>query len=110
LNTLWAFWAVMRYGGLVNAARELHVSPQAVGQSIKHLENILQVQLFERTQRSLHPNKEAELLFHYVDAGLDELSYGLRQVDISKRRLGSQHESELPGPESAARWRRHMRT
>jgi LysR family transcriptional regulator, glycine cleavage system transcriptional activator len=51
LNALRAFWAVMRQGSFRSAADELLVTPQAVSQQIKLLEDILHVPLFERKAR-----------------------------------------------------------
>ena len=55
LNALRAFHAVARHKSLRQAADELYVTPQAVGQQIKLLEDSLQVTLFERKGRSIEP-------------------------------------------------------
>lgn len=67
LNALRAFEAAARCGGFSAAAEELSVTPAAVGQQVRHLEEILGVTLFEREGRSLR-------LTDTGAAGLERLS------------------------------------
>ena len=53
LNPLRAFEAAARHLSFTFAARELHVTPGAVGQQVKMLENRLGVCLFERLHKQL---------------------------------------------------------
>jgi len=53
LNPLRAFEAAARHLSFKLAARELHVTPGAVGQQVKTLENRLGVRLFERLHKQL---------------------------------------------------------
>lgn len=53
LNPLRAFEAAARHLSFKFAARELHVTPGAVGQQVKVLENRLGVPLFERLHKQL---------------------------------------------------------
>lgn len=80
LNALKAFHAVSRHKSLRAAAEELFVTPQAVGQQIRILEEALQVTLFERRGRVIEPTESAILLAHYVDAGFREFAEGVRRV------------------------------
>ncbi|MGD9865232.1 MAG: LysR substrate-binding domain-containing protein [Pseudodonghicola sp.] len=80
LNALRAFWTVMRKGSFRAAADELRVSPQAVSQQIKLLEDILGVPLFARKGRVAEPTEQAILLSHFVQAGFDEFTEGVRRV------------------------------
>ncbi len=80
LNALKAFHAVARHKSLRRAAEELLVSPQAVGQQIKLLEESLQVTLFERKGRVIEPTESAILLAEHVDAGFRQLAEGVRRV------------------------------
>ncbi len=57
LNALRVFHAVMRHGSFRSAADELLVSPQAVGQQIKLLEDTLAVPLFDRRDGRSNPLK-----------------------------------------------------
>ena len=80
LNALRVFHAVAQHKSFRQAADELLVTPQAVGQQIKLLEDTLQLTLFERKGRSIELTESAILLSHYVKAGFDEFSEGVRRV------------------------------
>ena len=84
LNALKAFHAAARHASIRGAADELLVTPQAVSQQIKLLEDTLQVKLFERRGRSIEPTEAAILLARYVDAGFEELAEGVRRVTNRK--------------------------
>ena len=94
LNTLRAFWAVMRCGNLRDAAGDLLVTPQAVGHQMKILERTLQVTLFDRTQNTLMPTEQAVLLFHFVKSGFGQFDQGL--TTISELTHGDQSPGFLP--------------
>jgi LysR family glycine cleavage system transcriptional activator len=70
LNALRAFEAAARRGGFAAAAEELNVTPAAVGQQVRHLEELLGVRLFDRDGRGLK-------LTDRGTAGLDRLSQAL---------------------------------
>lgn len=80
LNALRVFWAVMRKGSFRSAADDLLVTPQAVSQQIKLLEDILGVHLFERKGRVVEPTEQAIVLSHFVESGFDEFKEGVRRV------------------------------
>jgi len=80
LNALRVFWVVIRKGSFRSAADDLLVTPQAVSQQIKLLEDILNVLLFERRGRVIEPTEAAILLSHFVQAGFDEFAEGVRRV------------------------------
>ena len=80
LNALRAFHAVARHRSFRRAADELLVTPQAISQQIKHLEDTLGVALFLRKPRAVEPTEAAILLAHYVQAGFDEFAEGVRRV------------------------------
>lgn len=84
LNALKAFHAAARHSSIRSAADELLVTPQAVSQQIKLLEDTLQVTLFERRGRTIEPTEAAILLARYVDAGFEELAEGVRRVTNRK--------------------------
>lgn len=86
LNALRVFHAVAQHKSFRQAADELLVTPQAVGQQIKLLEDTLQVTLFERKGRSIELTESAILLSHYVKAGFEEFSEGVRRVTKSTYR------------------------
>jgi len=86
LNALRAFWAVMRQGTFRSAADELLVTPQAISQQIKLLEDTLHVPLFERKARVIEPTEHAIILSHFIQAGFDEFTEGIRRVTNSTYR------------------------
>jgi LysR family glycine cleavage system transcriptional activator len=86
LNALRVFHAVARHRSFRQAADELLVTPQAVGQQIKLLEDTLQVTLFERKGRAIELTESAILLSHYVEAGFNEFEEGVRRVTKSNYR------------------------
>ena len=86
LNALKAFHAVVRHGSILGAANELLVTSQAVSKQVKLLEETLQITLFERRGRSIESTEAAVLLARYVEAGIEELSEGVRRVTNRKYR------------------------
>ncbi|MBI1218311.1 MAG: LysR family transcriptional regulator [Rhodobacteraceae bacterium] len=80
LNALRVFHTVVRHRSFRSAADELLVSPQAVSQQIKLLEDTLGLELFERKGRAIEPNEQAILLSHFIQAGFDEIAEGVRRV------------------------------
>ncbi len=86
LNALKTFGAAARHGSIIGAANELLVTPQAVSQQVKLLEDTLQITLFERRGRSIESTEAAVLLARYVEAGFEELSEGVRRVTNRKYR------------------------
>lgn len=80
LNSLRVFHAVVRHRSLREAAEELYVSPQAVGQQIRLLEEALGVVLMEREGRGIRLTEKAITLSHYINAGFEEFEEGIRRV------------------------------
>jgi LysR family glycine cleavage system transcriptional activator len=80
LNALRVFHVVVRQHSLRRAAKVLSVSPQAVSQQIKLLEDRLGVTLFTRKGRAIEATEQAILLQHFVQAAFDELAEGVRRV------------------------------
>ena len=54
------FDAVMRYGGFLKASKGLNVSAPAVSYTIRSLEQVLKVELFERRPDGIRPTRHAE--------------------------------------------------
>lgn len=69
LRALQAFDAVMRTGGVVAAAQDLHVTPGAISQQIRQLEAFLGVMLFIRENAGLRPTRLAEAYHSHVMRG-----------------------------------------
>ena len=80
LNGLRVLDAAARHLSFTRAADELAVTPAAVGQQIRALEDTLGVVLFRRTTRGLELTPEGE-------AGLDALRHGFLQFEESVRAM-----------------------
>ncbi len=80
LNGLRVFDAAARHLSFTRAADELAVTPAAVGQQIRALEDMLGVVLFRRTTKGLELTPEAE-------AGLGALRHGFLQFEEAVRAM-----------------------
>jgi len=78
LQTLPAFRAVARTQNLRAAADELHLTPSAVSQQIKLLEEQIGLLLFDRRGRRVVLNAAGEALQRAVEPALERLDEGLR--------------------------------
>jgi LysR family glycine cleavage system transcriptional activator len=92
LNGLRAFEAAGRHLSFRQAAEELAVTPGAVSQQVKHLEQVIGVPLFQRRHRSLILTSHGEALlpsvsdaFRLLSAASDGVARGLK---TRKLRLG----------------------
>ena len=74
LNALRAFEAAARHLSFTKAAEELHVTPGAVSQQVKALEEYLGLTLFRRLNRALTLTEEAENCLPTLRLGFDKLS------------------------------------
>lgn len=74
LNGLRAFEAAGRHLSFKLAAQELSVTPGAVSQQIKHLEEVLGLPLFQRLHRSLVLTSHGEALLPSISDALERLS------------------------------------
>ncbi len=81
LNNLRALEAVLRKGGLRPAAEDLGVTPAAVGQHIRNLEDYLGLSLLNRQPTGSHPTPDAQR----VEEALTRHMTGLRDVLDSLR-------------------------
>jgi LysR family transcriptional regulator, glycine cleavage system transcriptional activator len=88
LNGLRVFDAAARHLSFTKAADELAVTPAAVGQQIRALEDMLGVVLFRRTPKGLELTPEA-------DKGLDALRAGFLQFEESVRAMQSGQTSNM---------------
>jgi LysR family glycine cleavage system transcriptional activator len=101
LNALKAFEAAARHLSFSKAAEELHVTPAAVSQQIKTLEDLLGIQLFHRLNRSLALTRAGQ-------AGLPKLSEGFLRLNEGIRSIREQEEgchlTVWMAPSFAAKW------
>ena len=101
LNALRVFDAAARHLSFTRAADELAVTPAAVGQQIRALEDVLGVVLFRRTPKGLELTNEAE-------AGLEALRLGFLKFEESVQAMRAGQSSKsltIAAPRDiVARW------
>ena len=104
LNALRVFEAAARHLSFTRAADELAVTPAAVGQQIRTLEDVLGLILFKRTAKGLQLTPEAE-------SSLSELKGGFEKFESAVKLMQSGQGSSvltLAVPESfASKWLVH---
>lgn len=104
LNALRAFEASARHQSFSAAAAELHVTPAAVGQLVRNLENWLGTPLFHRGvsgRARLVPTETAERALPDIRAGMDRLALGLQRL---KEASSSGVLTVTVSPAFAAKW------
>lgn len=101
LNSLLYFEAVARLMRVNLAARELNISPSAVSQQVKLLEEQLGVTLYRRVKNRLVLTEEGERLYSLTAHSLRSLQNSVERVAKSKR-----HDSLIirSSPSIGARW------
>lgn len=80
LNALRVFEAAARHLSFRDAAEELHVTPAAVSQQIRTLEDQLGVQLFHRQTRALSLTAAAKAGLPQLRAGFDSVQDAVRKM------------------------------
>ncbi|MBT3916250.1 MAG: transcriptional regulator GcvA [Rhodospirillaceae bacterium] len=101
LNGLRAFEAAARHMSFQKAAEELHVTPGAISQQIKKLEDIFQTALFHRDSRAVTLTKAGQRLQPGLSAGFESLDDAVRQLKQSSEH---QHITVSVTPSFAAKW------
>jgi DNA-binding transcriptional LysR family regulator len=86
LPALTAFECVARHASFSRAAAELGLSPSALSQSVRGLEQRLGVRLLARTTRRVALTDEGERFYDGVRVGLDELASALELLAQSQGR------------------------
>lgn len=81
LNAIKAFEAAAKTGSLSSAGQSLFVSPAAVSQQVKLLEDHLNVQLFNRTRRGVELTEAGQLYLTYVHESFEKLRIGQQKVE-----------------------------
>jgi len=101
LNALNAFVVAARLGSFSKAAEELHVTPAAISQQIRQLEDLLGVTLFHRLSRGL-------ALTDAGIAGLSDLQSGFDSISSAVRKMQSIDERHVlniwMSPSFASKW------
>ncbi|SHJ91970.1 DNA-binding transcriptional regulator, LysR family [Hathewaya proteolytica DSM 3090] len=70
------FKTVAEQGSFSLAAKKMYISQPAVSQAINQLESQLSVTLFKRTSRGVSLTSEGNMLFQYVESGLNTIEAG----------------------------------
>lgn len=100
LNSLRAFEAALRLNSFALAADELNVTPGAVGQQVRKLEDWLETKLFHRAVRQIRPTAEG------LEYGA-RIQGALQQIDDASRTLRRRHQKSVRvvmPPSFAAKW------
>ncbi len=100
-NALYAFVVAAKHGSFSKAAEELHVTPAAVSQQIRVLEDVLGVQLFHRLHRGLTLTEAGRAGLPQVQAGFESLHDAVHQIQ------GGAEKQELniwTSPSFASKW------
>lgn len=86
LNALRAFEATARHLSFVQAAEELHVTPAAVKQLVRKLEDTLGLSLIERAGRGLRLTAAGTAGLANLSSGFDELARAVQRMRIEGER------------------------
>ncbi len=65
------FYIVAKNNHMTKASYELHISQPAISQSIKKLENQLEVPLFIRSNKGMELTKEGQMFYDYIRGALE---------------------------------------
>ncbi|MBL4603145.1 MAG: transcriptional regulator GcvA [Emcibacteraceae bacterium] len=101
LNALRAFDAAARHLSFKKAAEEISVTPAAISQQIRTLEEYLDVQLFMRDKQTLRLTKQAELALPILEKAFENFE---QTVDILQE---SEKDNDLRlslSPSFASKW------
>jgi LysR family glycine cleavage system transcriptional activator len=101
LNALRAFEAAARHLSLTKAAAELHVTPGAISQQVKTLEDYLGVQLFRRLNKALLLTEAGQASLPALRDAFDRLA---QAVETLRVRDAEQPLTVSVAPSFAAKW------
>ncbi|WP_126975901.1 LysR family transcriptional regulator [Frigidibacter oleivorans] len=97
-SDLESFLAVVRHGSFRAAARERGLTGSALSQTVRALEEDLQVRLFNRTTRSVVPTEAGDLLARRLAPALDDIRASLDEVRSVGRRPSGRIRMNAPAP------------
>jgi LysR family transcriptional regulator, transcriptional activator of the cysJI operon len=80
INLLRIFECVYRNGSMTKAAEELFITQSGISQNIKHLEEVLDLQLFDRIKKKAIPTYKAHRLYEVCSKHLYDIERGLMEV------------------------------
>ncbi len=101
LNALKVFEAAARHLSFTKAAEELHVTPGAVSQQIKALEDFLQTPVFRRHKRALLLTDEAQASLPVLREGFDKL---VEAGEILSKKADAGRLTVSVAPSFASKW------
>jgi LysR family glycine cleavage system transcriptional activator len=84
LRSLQALELALRMGSLQAAARTLWITPAAVGQRIKALEEYLGVDLLVRSRSGLRPTPALAAAYEHLTAGFHELDLASTELNLQR--------------------------
>ena len=82
LRDLHVLFAVVHWGSMAQAARQLAMSQPAVSKVIADLEGVLRVRLLDRSSRGIEPTIYAHALLKRGNAVFDELRQGIQDIEF----------------------------
>lgn len=94
LNSLRALEAALRYGSFTGAAEELGITPAAVGQRVRTLEDYLGKALFKRTASGIEATLDARQAEATLTTGFSSIAEGLQKLRFT--RAGNRVSVTLP--------------
>ncbi|PVZ70168.1 LysR substrate-binding domain-containing protein [Pelagibaculum spongiae] len=80
LNAIRAFESAARLSSITDAADELSVTPTAISHQIRHLENLIDIKLFERSGRKIKLTAQGQKILPMVTKGMDYLAFAFEEV------------------------------
>lgn len=98
LSDLEAFLAVARLRNFRHAAKERGVSPSAVSQTIRNLEERLGVRLLNRTTRSVATTHAGERLVRQISSAITDIDEALRAIHASSDQPSGRVRINSPAP------------
>ncbi len=85
INQLRYFIAIVECGSFREAAEVLALTQPALSNSIRTLEESLQVQLFERRPTGVSPTAYGEVLYDFYKSALESVQRGYQEVDLMRQ-------------------------
>lgn len=82
------FYHAARHLSFTRAAEALFVTQSSVSQSIKQLENQLEVLLFVRNRRNMQLTEEGKRLFEHISTAFDQIKTGERALESIRKMEG----------------------
>jgi LysR family transcriptional regulator, glycine cleavage system transcriptional activator len=101
LKSLQAFESAGRHLSFTNAAQELNVTPGAISQQIRHLEEFLELKLFTRLNRVIMLTDAGQLLLPMISGGFDQLKDA---ITLLQQRKGAGPLTITSAPSFVSKW------